>query len=70
VPGAETPVKLSNMNVSSRLLSNIPRPSVRLSLGLCFLCALMMAGFLVMRSSYDDAAVHHRSNTAAKHSKG
>jgi hypothetical protein len=58
------------MNIHSQLLSAIPRPSVRLFLGLCFLSALMMTGFLVIKSSHEDAAIHDRHNAAVNHSKG
>jgi hypothetical protein len=47
-----------------------PRPSLRLFLGLCFLSALMMMGFLMIRSSHDGAVVRHSFNTSVKHSKG
>jgi hypothetical protein len=62
--------KLSYVNISSRLLSAIPRPSVRLFLGLCFLSALMMIGFLIIRASHDDAAARHSFDTSVHHSKG
>jgi hypothetical protein len=62
--------KLSCMNTTSPLLSAIPRPSLRLFLGLCFLSALMMMGFLMIRSSHDGAVVRHSFNTSVKHSKG
>jgi len=54
------------MNIFSRLLSVIPRPSVRLLLGICMLSALMMMGLLVIRSAHDDAAIHRAFN----HSNG
>jgi hypothetical protein len=62
--------KLSYMNISSRLLSAIPRPSVRLFLGLCFFSALMMIGFLILRASHDDAASRHSFDTSVNHAKG
>lgn len=60
------------MTISSRVLHAIPRPSVWLFLGLCFLSAAMMMGFLLMRPAHNDAAVaavHHRSDIAADRSK-
>jgi len=58
------------MSISSRLLSAIPRPTVRLFLGLCFLSALMMIGFLIMKASHDDAAAHRSFDASVNHSKG
>jgi hypothetical protein len=60
---------LTCMNIPARLLRGIPEPSVRLFLGLCFLSAFMMLGFLLIRSSYDEAAVQHRLNIAPSRSK-
>ena len=61
---------LSCMKLSSRLLHAIPEPSVGLFLGLCFFSALMMLGFIVLRSSHYDGAAQHRVDISVDHSKG
>ncbi len=58
------------MNLFSRLLHSIPDPSARLFLGLLFMIALMMMGFLlVTRHSHYNRMTHHQFEMIDNHSK-
>jgi len=57
------------MNISSRFSHAIPEPSVRLFLRLCFLAAVAMSVFLLLKSSHHDHVRHHQLDIGADHSK-